>query len=253
MNLTDRLVHVLQDMQSVGNDELPCQRIISMIDLTLLDTQATSDDITHLSHTANQYQVAAICVFPNHLNFISPENTVKCATVVNFPTGNEPPQRVINTLKHTIKHQKIDEIDYVFPYQIYLAGNKKAALANCNEIYQFCKEHKLILKVILETGALPSNEVIYEMSTAILQNGCEFLKTSTGKIARGATLPAVFSMLSAIVDSNIRCGIKVSGGIKTKEQALNYMQLTQHMTGQPLDKHCFRLGASSLLNELVSM
>ncbi len=253
MKLADRLLDVLDNMQSTENDELPCQNIISMIDLTLLDIKATADEIESLVKNAKQHNVASVCVLPAHLKLISSDNLIKRATVINFPTGNELHQQVLKKIKQITTHMQVDEIDYVFPYKTYLSGNKKEALNQCNELYDICRDHKLIFKVILETGAIPSNELIYEMSTDILRHGCDFLKTSTGKIAIGATLPAVFSMLSAVLDSNIRCGIKVSGGVKTKEQAIKYMQLTQHMTGQPLNKHCFRLGTSGLLHELVGM
>ena len=58
-------------------------------------------------------------------------------------------------------------------------------------------------------------------------------------------------MLSALVDSNASCGIKVSGGVKTTEQALTYMHLARYMLNRELDSTCFRLGASGLLDELI--
>ena len=134
---------------------------------------------------------------------------------------------------------------------MYLAGNQDLALSNCHEIYQLCKQHKLTFKVILETGALPSVESIYDLSVAIIDKGCDFLKTSTGKITTGASIPAAFSILAAIVDHDAPCGIKVSGGIKTIEQAFNYMRLAQSMLDRKLDSSWFRLGASSLLDVLT--
>jgi deoxyribose-phosphate aldolase len=250
MNLDKKLANTLHEINA--NQLLSWQEIIPLIDLTLLDTNATITDINQLASNANKYQVAALCVLPEHLDYISPEILVKRATVVNFPTGDQLQQQVLNTISRVATHKPVDEIDYVFPYKTYLAGDKTAALTYCFEVYRLCKQHDLVFKVILETGALTSCEVIYEISTAILQNGCDFLKTSTGKITKGATLPAVFSILSAIVDSHVPCGIKISGGVKTEEQALTYMRLAQHMLNHPLDSSCFRLGASSLLNDLVT-
>ena len=74
----------------------------------------------------------------------------------------------------------------------------------------------------------------------------DFLKTSTGKIATGATIPAAVAMLLAISDSNTPCGIKFSGGIKTKEQASLYMRLAEHMRGVTTNKQWFRFGMSQL-------
>ena len=78
-----------------------------------------------------------------------------------------------------------------------------------------------------------------------------FLKTCTGKIPQGASLSALFTMLSAIKDSGKTCGIKVSGGVKTPRQAFNYAKLAELMMAKKIDKSWFRIGASSLLNELL--
>ncbi len=97
---------------------------------------------------------------------------------------------------------------------------------------------------------MPSLEFIYDLSTEIINKGCDFLKTSTGKIAQGATPSAAFAMLKAIKESKTSCGLKVSGGIKQPEQAFIYMALASHLLDRDLDKSWFRIGASSLLDVL---
>ena len=280
----------LQDtlLKCAAIESLPA--IASLTDLTLLNSAATEADIKNLVTTALDNHVAAICVFPQHLSWVSdhlrlllpspsgrrchavtdedfsgqyvpsddtlirPAGTFSqgdkgatLATVVNFPSGNESHDNVLHSIKDAITLHKADEIDYVFPYQTYLAGDTEIALSNCASAYQQSKQQGAIFKVILETGALPSLDIIYQLSVNIIENGCDFLKTSTGKIATGATLPAAFAMLKAIVDTKIPCGIKLSGGIKTQEQAHQYMRLAQDMTGLKLNKHWFRLGTSTMV------
>lgn len=225
--------------------------IASLIDLTLLDINASASDIHDLVIKAKKYGVAAVCVFPEHLKYIASEITIKRSTVVNFPGGEQPLPQVLNQLKNIITTHQVDEIDYVFPYQTYLSGHKAEAMGHSREIIQLCKQHHLLVKVILETGALPSSEIIYEMSSDIIKSGCDFLKTSTGKIPQGATLPAVSAILKAILDSQSNCGLKVSGGVKTVEQALAYMKLAEEVLNRPVDKTWFRIGASSLLEKLL--
>ena len=227
--------------------------IASLTDLTRLDPNATASDIKALTEKGIEHQVAALCVLPQHLEFIPKEAKITRATVANFPTGNEPIDDVLRTIEHAITHHQADEIDYVFPYQAYLAGDTAYALTCCAKAYQQTKLHGALFKVILETGALPSQDIIYELSLAVIHNGCDFLKTSTGKIAIGATIPAAFAMLSAIKDSKTTCGIKLSGGIRTVEQAEQYMSLAEHMTGLTLDKRWFRLGTSSLLHTMPTL
>ncbi len=253
MNLDDRLTNVLRDVHSrIQDTQSPSvDEILSLIDLTNLDPMATPMEINRLATSAYEHHTAAICILPEHLHHVPVENSIRRATVMNFPYGNFQIKEVLQTIDQAARGERLDEIDYVFPYQSYLSGDQVQALSDCNEVYRSCKEHQLTFKVILETGALPSNDMIYELSTSILQQGCDFIKTSTGKIANGATLPAVFSILSAILDTNISCGIKVSGGIKTTEQAHTYIRLATYMLNIPVNNQWFRFGASSLLDNLL--
>jgi deoxyribose-phosphate aldolase len=145
----------------------------------------------------------------------------------------------------------IDEIDYVFDYKDYLAGDKKRSLVNCEQNYQLCKEHGVKFKVILETGALPSISSIYQLSREVIETGCDFIKTSTGKIKTGATPEATFAMLMAIKDSETDCGLKISGGVRKKSQALEYINLAEKVLNRRVNNQWFRIGASSLIDELL--
>ena len=79
---------------------------------------------------------------------------------------------------------------------------------------------------------------------------CIFLKTSTGTTNQGATLPTLFTLLTAIKESKKLCGLKVSGGIKTAQQAFDFAQLAQLVLDKKIHKEWFRIGASTLLNKL---
>ena len=254
MTLEYKLAQILIDMVSPRQELniLSWKDIIPLIDLTLLEINATPKQIYERAVKANHHHVASICVLPNQLGYVPAEIDITRATVINFPTGEQQQQQVLNLIKQTANLKLVNEIDYVFPYQTYLAGNTKRALSYCQEAFQLCKQYDLTFKVIIETGVMPSIDIIYDLSIAILHNGCDFLKTSTGKIAEGASIPAVFAMLSAIVDYNVPCGIKVSGGVKTIEQALSYMQLAQYMRQRRLDSTWFRLGTSGLLDVVVT-
>lgn len=222
------------------------EKIWPLVDLTRLDEHASTPEIETLIQKAQQEHVAAICVFPRHLDWIPPLAPIRRATVVNFPGGDQPPDRVLNDIERAIEQHHADEIDYVFAYPTYLAGDTALALAWCRDAYQLCLQHGRLFKVILETGALPSMDVIYQLSGDVIDAGCPMLKTSTGKISFGASLPAAFAMLTAIQDSHRSCGIKLSGGIKTLQQASAYIHLAEHMLNKPVDKSWFRIGASAI-------
>jgi deoxyribose-phosphate aldolase len=226
---------------------MPREEILPLVDLTRLDTNATASEISNCAAIAEINSVGALCILPEHLHFIPKTYSIPCATVINFPTGNDPHASNLSAIEQAASHPTLHEIDYVFPYQAYLTGNKTDTLSHCQEASRLSKQHNLLFKVILETGALPSLDVIYQLSLDVIAQGCDFLKTSTGKVAVGATIPAAIAMLSAIFDSEIPCGIKFSGGIKTIEQASAYVRLAEHMQGLTANKQWVRLGMSQLL------
>jgi deoxyribose-phosphate aldolase len=226
---------------------------ISLLDLTSLDAAASNEVISQLQEKAETHQVAALCVFPHHLENIQSANGVcKRATVVNFPHGQDTIEKTLDDMEHIISCYHPDEIDYVFPYQQYLNGENKQALTHCHQAATLCQQNNKRFKVILETGAFKSAETIYQLSQEVITTGCDFLKTSTGFTPIGATPLAAFCMLKAIKESRSQCGIKVSGGIKKTDHAFLYMHLANHMLNRPVNKSWFRIGASSLLEELLA-
>lgn len=224
--------------------------LIRCLDLTLLSLAATSDDLLTLRQAAVEHKVAAICVYPHQLNYFKSITPVKLATVVNFPEGNQSLDICLQQIHEAMTYH-VNEIDYVIDYTSYLTGKKQQALDQCAQISQFCKEKQLTLKVILETGAFSNMQTIYELSCELMLLGCDFLKTSTGKIAQGASFSAVFAMLSAIRDSKTYCGIKISGGVKLPNNARQYSLLAETLLDKKINPEWFRIGASSLLNELL--
>jgi len=237
-------------LMTLKPEQFSAEQAISLIDLTLLDENVSDFLLEQLVQKANLHNVAAVCVYPQNLTKIHTLTlpSIKLATVVNFPSGEHSLDRVLNEIEEA---KFASEIDYVFPYQTYFTGGQQAALTHCKAIYDCCQQKKLTFKVILESGALPSSKIYY-LCMDIISQGCDFLKTSTGKIDIGATPLAVFSMLQAIQDSGTSCGIKISGGVKTGTQAFFYMRLAKQILDRELDNSWFRIGASSLIDNLLA-
>lgn len=86
-------------------------------------------------------------------------------------------------------------------------------------------------------------------------SGAHFIKTSTGKEAVNATLPIGLIMTRAISDfyhlTGIKVGFKVAGGLKTSQDAIDWIGLVETQLGKEwLNTGLFRIGASSLLNDI---
>jgi len=240
-------------------DKKVAQRIISLIDLTSLSGTETPSDIIQLCENASSPygDTAAVCVCPKYVQtakaFMASKKilNIKIATVVNFPSGQASIEKVTADTRLAIKHGA-DEIDIVLPYQDLMAGNIDSVEAMLHACKQACN-NKVALKVIIESGELDSPENVTKACELSLEYAADFIKTSTGKVSVNATHEAAKLILESIKQSNDRnVGIKVSGGVKTIEQAADYLAIAQSIMGDEwIHKGHFRFGASSLLNNLV--
>lgn len=234
-------------LQSMNPEKLAASTVDlrPFVDLTNLDATSSVSQRMQLAQQALRHHVAAVCVLPQHLIDLPPLQTIQRATVINFPSGMEPPERVMQTLEQAML-DGADEIDYVFPYPLYLEGHTQRACSWCREVVVAAHAKQKTVKVILETGQIPSLKQLRDLAHDVIACGADFLKTSTGKTPIGATLPATFALLLAMRESTQPCGLKVSGGIRSESQARALMQLTEHMLGFPQTPNTFRFGCSSI-------
>ena len=112
------------------------------------------------------------------------------------------------------------------------------------------------LKVILETHELPTYAHVRHASQLAIDAGADVIKTSTGKVATGATPGVVLVMLETVRDHFARTGqvvgVKAAGGVSTTKAALHMLVLVKETLGDEwLTADRFRIGASSLLNDLL--
>lgn len=220
-------------------------KIANLVDLTSLNDKDTQEDIKKLCDKALKYQVAAVCVYPQFVKLakqLLQNSQVKIATVANFPKGDSNIEQIKNSIQQSIANGA-QEIDLVFPF------NDSAPTVFIAECKKICGDN-IVLKVILETGSL-SPEKIQERCDIAIKAGADFLKTSTGKTSIGATIEAATIILQKIKDSNRKIGFKASGGVRTIEQAEEYIRLADKIMGADwVSPQTFRLGASQLLEAI---
>lgn len=254
----DELASQLKAVQ--GLRFLPAYReeIIPLIDLTRLHKEDTAENMAVFAQGAvTAYgKVAALCVYPRFVKQMASllkESDVKIATVVNFPSGNESIQQVLQEIQYSIA-EGAEEIDVVFPYQTYLKGHEEDAIALIRHCKTVCSTH--CLKVILETGALKEPFIIAKATKAVVRAGADFVKTSTGQYPEGASLEAAAVILLTLskISTHINhpVGLKVSGSIREPLQAWQYVQLAKNILGESwVNPTHFRIGASHLLTRLI--
>jgi deoxyribose-phosphate aldolase len=273
--------------RSIGGagEQTALRLALSMLDLTTLEGKDSPERIRALCRKAIAPSeqafdpplpsAAAVCVYPA-LVAIAKEalagSSVKVASVATgFPSGQYPLAVRLNDVRRAV-HAGADEIDMVINRGAFLAGRLDVVADEIRQVKQACEE--ATLKIILETGELETYDNIRRASdlaieaassfqagrersrTIRLRDGEVFIKTSTGKIAPAATLPAVLVMLQAIGDhfraTGVRVGMKPAGGIRTAKQALQYLIMVKDTLGEAwLTPRLFRFGASGLANDLV--
>jgi deoxyribose-phosphate aldolase len=238
---------------------------LSMIDLTTLEGKDTPGKVKQLCYKAQHVadhlkdipQVAAVCVYPNHVRTakLCLSNTgIKVASVATgFPSGNTSLTVKLNETRKAVG-DGADEIDMVISRGELLRGNTRYVFDEIASVKEACGEARL--KVILETGEIGNLEQVRKASEIAILAGADFIKTSTGKISPAATMSVTYVMLQTIRDyyeaTGIMIGMKPAGGISTAKSAIQYLVMLYETLGDAwMTNQWFRFGASSLANDIV--
>jgi len=238
---------------------------IQMIDLTTLEGQDTPGKVRALCAKAlrpdpsvpDTPRVAAICVYPDMVPVAVEAlrgSGVHVASVATaFPSGRASLAVKMADVRDAVG-AGADEIDMVIDRGAFLSGRYLEVFEEIVATKDACGDAHL--KVILETGELVTYDNVRRASWLGMLAGGDFIKTSTGKIQPAATLPVTLVMLEAVRDyraaTGRQVGVKPAGGIKTTKDAIKYLVLVNETVGDDwIDPDWFRLGASSLLNDLL--
>ncbi|HEY8472167.1 MAG TPA: deoxyribose-phosphate aldolase [Natronosporangium sp.] len=238
---------------------------IRMVDLTTLEGADTPGKVRALCAKARRPDpldpdcpsVAAVCVYPSLIGTAATElagTGIHIASVATaFPSGQAPLPVKLAEVRQAVT-DGADEVDMVINRGAFLAGRYQQVYEEIVEVKQACGDAHL--KVILETGELATYDNVRRASWLAMLAGGDFIKTSTGKVQPAATLPVTLVMLEAVRDfhqaTGRRVGVKPAGGIRTAKDAIRYLVLVNETAGEDwLDPDRFRIGASTLLNDLL--
>lgn len=248
------------------NDREALCRLFSCIDNTTLEGSDTVARVEQLCHRSLRMvdtsrgigPVAAVCVYPlfvRQARRLLQGSGIHVASVAGaFPAGQSPLHIKLAEVQYALD-EGADEIDMVISRGALIEGDEQRVRDEVAAIRECCQERTL--KVILETGELPSPTLIARASELAIEAGADFIKTSTGKIAVSATPEAAKIMLDTIAREHQKngkwVGFKAAGGISTSEQALVYYRLAASVYGEKnISSQFFRIGASRLTERLFS-
>ena len=271
--IAKRLDAVAANIDNVTSSEV-LKNCMSLMDLTTLRTEDTTESVKKLVEKVNAFMAdypeyplpASICVDPNFASVVR-ENLagkdVRVTAVAGcFPTSQSFVEVKVKECEMAVE-AGADEIDIVLALNAFMAGDDDAARAEIRAIRAAIDEtasrlgRTVTLKVILETGLLVTPENIAKASLLAMEEGADFIKTSTGKVSVNATPMAAYIMcecIKAFYDKTGRkVGFKAAGGISTSKDAVCYHSIVKSILGNDwLNKGLFRFGVSRLANSLMS-
>ena len=268
---TDQMNQTIQKVTSKVDEHLSdtelLKKLIGFVDLTSLNSDDSAFSIKELCEKVNHFydhfndvsNVAAVCVYPVFAPVLKSSlknSKIKKAVV----SGGFPSAQTFTDVKVSETQKAIgfgvDEVDMVISVGEFLDGNYEFILEEIKMVNDSMPDN-IHLKVILETGLLKDVDNIWKASLLAMEGGADFIKTSTGKVAVNATSEAAYVMLKAIKsfdkETGRKIGFKAAGGISSSKSALFYYFLVNELLGEEwLNNQKFRIGASSLVNAILS-
>lgn len=197
------------------------EQIVALIDHTLLKPEATRADLDACISTAIDADVKAMCIRPMDVAYSVKKlegSSVLLCTVIGFPHGTVTTATKVAETIEAVKHGAI-EVDMVMNLGLFASGEYEQVQDDIAQVVKAAKSTnpEAEIKVILESCLWTDEQVIKacELTEAA---GADFVKTSTGFAASGAT-PEVISIMRKTVGD--RLGVKASGGVRTLDALID--------------------------------
>lgn len=263
--INKEIAKILEANFAACNTKEVLKTLYGCIDLTTLTAKDRTSTVTAfvegVNERATKYKesfppVAAICVYPAFVKLV--KDTLRVPSVhVAAVSGGFPASQTLLDVKAVetalTKRAGADEIDIVLNVGAFLDEDYEAVVDELHELRD--EASGVLLKVIIESGALETPELIQKASILSLFSGADFIKTSTGKEYPGASLLAAYVMAKVIRQYyeiyGIRKGLKISGGVSSPEDAVKYYCVVKSILGEEwLNSGLFRIGTSSLEGKL---
>ncbi len=249
------------------NDTLEVKKFLfGSIELTSLRTTDSDTSIMAFVERVNDFDatypdlknVATICVYPCFAKVVAETLEVESVGIAcvsgSFPSSQARIEVKVAETALAVK-DGATEIDIVLPVGKFLDEDYEGMCQDIEELKNACGQD-VTMKVILETGCLPSMAAIKKASILSMYAGADYIKTSTGKEKVAATPEAAYAMCQAIKEyydeTGIQVGFKPAGGINTVMDAVTYYTIVKEVLGQQwLTNRWFRMGTSRLANILL--
>jgi deoxyribose-phosphate aldolase len=188
------------------------------IDFAYLKANGTVRDIEQHCAEAIQYQFAMVAVNPAEVETcvaLLKGSPVRVGAAIGFPLGQTTLAVKLYEIQDAIQRGAL-EMDMVINVRAVIAGNLELTHKEIAGMVKLCRPLGVTTKIILETYYL-TDEQKRAVCRVALQEGGDFVKTTTGAGLGGATVEDVKLMRSEVGPN---MGVKAAGGIRNLDSAL---------------------------------
>jgi deoxyribose-phosphate aldolase len=214
--IADRVRQLLQQGASAppATSVIPPEKLVKLIDHTLLKPEATAEDIEKLCQEASQFGFYSVCLNPTWVakaKSLLRGTSVKVCAVVGFPLGAQSPEIKMLEARRALR-EGAQEIDMVINIGALKSKDDRLVARDIRGVVEACDEARAVSKVILETALLNDEEKVRGCQLAMKAHA-DFVKTSTGFSKAGATVEDIALMARTVAPRKL--GVKAAGGIRT--------------------------------------
>ena len=199
------------------------EQVAKTIDHSILKPDFTYADVTAGAELALKYNTASYCIRPMDVAAAAKAlagSTVNVCTVIGFPHGSTTTATKVFETQDAISNGAT-EIDMVMNVSAMLSGDFDYVEQDIRAVVEAAHPKGASVKVIFETAFLNDVQII-KACELTEKAGADYVKTSTGFASEGATTHNVALMKKTVGD---RLKVKSSGGVRTLDQLIDYMDL----------------------------
>ena len=200
-----------------------------LIDHTLLKPDATRQQVAKLCQEAAEYGFHSVMVNPSNIAQCKSAlrgTEIVTGTVIGFPFGATTSTAKLAEASDALR-LGATELDMVINLGALKSGGRDLVQMEMQSLVHLCHRSGALLKVILETALLTTEEIILACQLAVATE-VDFVKTSTGFSSAGATAANV-ALMRGVVGHEI--GVKAAGGIRTAASLLDMVDAGANRIG----------------------
>ena len=205
-------------------------QLAKMIDSTNIKPDATKEQIVKLCQDAIKYGFKCVAVNPTYVPLavkLVKNSDVKVCTTVGFPYGATLPEVKAYEAKRVVE-LGAKEIDMVINISAFKSGDYELVKRDIEAVVAVKEQNpNVIVKVIIETGLLKTEEEKVKACRLVKEAGADFVKTSVGTFGK-ATVEDVRLMRKAVGEN---FGVKAAGGIRTYQDAIKMVEAGANRIG----------------------